>query len=193
MSKRSKQQKAETLIEYLEPLSDIVAIDINVKKRDSDSFICGRYQSSTNKKLVIIPYSSRKDCGVYVELLDEDLEHVEVKTVRSYSFIGPGQQEWELKERYDRTMHFEGNEMKILGRFLRMLSAELSTRHLPIDTDPKLCKPESLALCFINAAQLIGKGLKKKAIAGIKAVTRRRKKEFFFKEKISEANNADEL
>lgn len=193
MSKRSKQQKAETLIEYLEPLSDITAIDIEVKKKDSASFICGRYQSSTNKKLVMIPYSSRKDCGIYVELFDDDLDYVEVKTVRSYSFMGRNQKEWELKERYDRTMHFEGNEMKILGRFLRMLSAELSTRLLPIDTNPKLCKPELFALSFINAAQLIGKGLKKKAIAGIKAVTRRRKKEFFFKEKISEANNADEL
>ena len=199
--KRSKQEKVKALIEYLEPLSDITAIDLDVRKTDSIALISGRYQSATNKRLVMIPYYSHKDCGVYIELSDPDLDYVAVKTVKQFSaisIVSQGGKDWITKEMYDKTIHFEDSEMKILGRFLRVLSTEFSDRNLKISVDPRslgersASRPETFISAFINAASIIGNRLRKSTKEGVRRITGRKKKEFFFKEKLGEVDNANE-
>lgn len=190
MSKKTKKLKAETLVAHLEPLSDISAIDIGVRKKQNvgTSYIVGRFVSATNKRLIMKPYEAAKDCGVYVELTGTDIETLEVRTIRTYTGFGFNVKGFSERERYDRLIIFMGGNVKIVGRFLKTLVKSMNDRKLRISTSSRL-RPENMISTAISACAIIGESAKQNKRRVKKAVVVTKKKEFFFREKLSEVND----
>lgn len=191
MGKRAKKRKAEILVEYLEPLSDISAIDIAVKKSDNHNFTSGRLVSSSTKKLIVRPYLSDgvyNEHGIYIEPLKDGIELLEVRIVNEYTRAGF---KGFLEERYKRSICFRGEALKIVGRFLNVLLCSLEARHLRISTTPKRCKPISTVISVISAEALIGREERNKTFVASKTKRRvvKKEKEFFFKEQLEEVKD----
>lgn len=188
MGKKSKKRRAEALVEYLEPLSDISAIDIGVKRNHTvgTSYITGRFIKAENKRLLIKPYGVAENYGIYIDLEGGDIETLEVMTIRTYTAFGFNIEGFNKRARYDRLMFFEGGNVSIVGRFLKMLVKSMGDRKLKISTSVEL-RPANTIATAISASTIIG-GPTKRVRGKAKTVVIK-KKEFFFKEKLSEVSD----
>ncbi len=192
MSKKIRQKRLKFLLEYMEPLSDIYALDIGVlqKSMTKNSYIIGRFTHATKKKLTIMPYSTSKCHNICVNLEDNEIYSLEIKTIRSQMrFISDSStcvlNEFEPTERlsYEKSIFFRGDDVRIVGRFLEALIRSISNRKLKVSTATPGHRPDNICISStISACTILGKA---------KGKVTRRKKEFFFKEKISEGTHGD--
>ncbi len=192
-NKKAQTEKIAHLIEYLEPLSDIRSIDVDIKKKHIIS-ISGRFVSATNKRLVVKPYSS--GIPIYVDLYRDNIDTLEVKTVRKFALYensGENVSIFKEKEKYDKSIVFWGGKVGIIGRFLKKLAHSMEDRKLEISTTPVINKPENHTISTMMVGDTPRKKFqrdKSKSSVGHSARTVLKNKEFFFKEKLSEVNDA---
>lgn len=182
-------RKVEILVDYLKPLANIFAVDIGVRsvmnskeKGIGISYMVGRLTSAANKRLLIKPYEPVTGRDTYVDLRKTDIEALEVRTIRRHT--GFSSSSTVGLEEYDKLMMFRGDNIKIVGRFLRALAGLVDNGRLGTSTESR---PENTIRAAISACALIGGSPRwsKKGV-GSKAA---KKKEFFFKEKLGEVSD----